>query len=397
MTGMRCPSALLTPASSRVNTKHSAKALRMRILQIVNCQSIKPSVSITKGRDCLQIGQNCFFGAVVVIFTMAVYYTLGVLGGKRNFDATISGAVYMTRVKGIFNILATPFDSDYAVDYASLRRLVRFQLGLGAQGLTILGVMGEAAKLSVDERRAVMNCVIDEVAGAVPIVVGTSHAQLGTCIALSQAAFAAGADGVMIAPPRLEDKSAPAILVLYERIAEQVAGEIVVQDFPPVNDVIMSPGLLAQIARRIPQARTLKLEDPPLMQKITAIREQTDLFAIFGGLGGMFLLEELNRGAAGTMTGFAFTEILVAVHEAFIAGEREKAAAIFDTYAPLIRYENQPGINLAIRKALLQCRGAIANATPRPPFAAIDAGTQAEIDWLLQRVGVDNPREKLPL
>ncbi len=301
----------------------------------------------------------------------------------------------MTQLRGIYNILATPFDSEYAVDYASLRRLVRFQLGLGAQGLTILGVLGEAAKLSVDERRAVMDCVLNTVAGAVPIVVGTSHTELATCIALSQAAFAAGADGVMIAPPPLEDKSDPAILALYEQIAACVDGEIVVQDFPPVNDVIMSPGVLAQIAQRIPQARTLKLEDPPLMQKIAAIREQTELFAIFGGLGGMFLLEELKRGAAGTMTGFAFTEILVAVYEAFVAGEREKAEAIFDKYVPLIRYENQPGINLTIRKAILQRRGAIANATPRPPFAAIDAGTQAEIDWLLRRVGIDDPAQKV--
>ena len=301
----------------------------------------------------------------------------------------------MTQLRGIFNILATPFESDYAVDYASLRRLVRFQLGLGAQGLTILGVMGEAAKLSVDERRAVMDCVMDVVAGAVPIVVGTSHTELATCIALSQAAFAAGADGVMIAPPPLEDKSDSVILALYERIAERVDGEIVVQDFPPVNDVIMSPDVLAQIARRIPKARTLKLEDPPLMQKIAAIRAQTNLFAIFGGLGGMFLLEELNRGAAGTMTGFAFTEILVAVYEAFMAGEREKAEALFDKYVPLIRYENQPGINLTIRKAFLQRRGAIAQTTPRPPFAAIDEGTQAEIDWLLRRVGIEDPAQKV--
>ena len=301
----------------------------------------------------------------------------------------------MSQLRGIYNILATPFDSDYAVDFASLRRLTQFQLDLGAQGLTILGVMGEAAKLSVDERRAVMDCVIDTVYGAVPIVVGTSHRELETCIDLSRAAFAAGADGVMIAPPPLEDKSDPAILALYEQIAAQVDGKIVVQDFPPVNDVFMSADVLAQIAERIPNARTLKLEDPPLMQKIDAIRARTDRFAIFGGLGGMFLLEELKRGAAGTMTGFAFTEILVAVYEAFTGGDKARAEAIFDRYLPLIRYENQPGINLTIRKAILHRRGAMAHATPRPPFAAIDAGTQAEIDWLLRRVGIDDPAQKV--
>ena len=301
----------------------------------------------------------------------------------------------MSQLRGIYNILATPFDSDYAVDFASLRRLTQFQLDLGAQGLTILGVMGEAAKLSVDERRAVMDCVIDTVSGAVPIVVGTSHRELETCIELSRAAFAAGADGVMIAPPPLEDKSDPAILALYEQIAAQVDGKIVVQDFPPVNDVIMSADVLAQIAERIPNARTLKLEDPPLMQKIDAIRARTDRFAIFGGLGGMFLLEELKRGAAGTMTGFAFTEILVAVYKAFTGGDKARAEAIFDRYLPLIRYENQPGINLTIRKAILHRRGAMAHATPRPPFAAIDAGTQAEIDWLLRRAGIDDPAQKV--
>ena len=303
----------------------------------------------------------------------------------------------MSRISGIFNILATPFSADYAVDYESLRRLTRFQMDIGAQGLTILGVMGEAAKLSVDERRAVMDTVVETVNGAVPIVVGASHSELATCIALSQAAFAAGADGVMIAPPPMDDKSDPAILALYSEIAETVSGAIVVQDFPPVNDVIMSPGVLAQIAEAIPNARYLKLEDPPLMQKIDAIRKETDKFEIFGGLGGMFLLEELGRGASGTMTGFAFTEILVAVYEAFKAGRLTEAEAIFDKYLPLIRYENQPQINLTIRKAILQRRGAIANATPRQPFNAIDAGTLDEIEWLLRRVGIADPTQKLTL
>ena len=303
----------------------------------------------------------------------------------------------MGKISGIFNILATPFSADYAVDFESLRRLVRFQMDVGAQGLTILGVLGEAAKLSVDERQAVMDTVVETVAGAVPIVVGTSHSELSTCIALSEAAFEAGADGVMIAPPPLEDKSDPAILALYSQIAETISGPIVVQDFPPVNDVIMSPAVLAQIAEAIPNARYLKLEDPPLMQKIDAIRACSDKFEIFGGLGGMFLLEELGRGASGTMTGFAFTEILVAVYEAFKDGRQREAEVIFDKYLPLIRFENQPVINLTIRKALLQRRSAIENATPRPPFNPIDAGTQAEIDWLLKRVGIDDPSQKVCL
>ncbi|MCC6803789.1 MAG: dihydrodipicolinate synthase family protein, partial [Anaerolineae bacterium] len=246
------------------------------------------------------------------------------------------------QITGVFNILATPFDAALQVDWDSLRCLVNFQLDRGAYGLTILGVLGEAAKLSVDERRQVVDTVAETVAGRAPIVVGVSHPEIKTCIALSQAAFAAGAAGVMIAPPRMEKPTDAAVIALYSEIAAAIDQPIVVQDFPPVNGVIMSPDLLATLVAQIPNIRHLKLEDPPLMEKISAIRERTDQYAIFGGLGGMFFLEELKRGASGTMTGFAFTEILVAVFRAFQAGQMQAAERIFDRYLPLIRFENQP-------------------------------------------------------
>lgn len=301
------------------------------------------------------------------------------------------------RITGIFNILATPFDAQQQLDLASLRRLVEFQLDKGAYGLTILGVLGEAAKLTVAERQQVVETVVETVAGRVPIVVGTSHQDTTTCIALSKAAFTAGAAGVMIAPPRLDKPTDEAVLRLYSEIASQIDQPIVVQDFPPVNNVIMSPDLLATLAERIPNARYLKLEDPPLMEKIGAIRARTNQFEIFGGLGGMFLLEELRRGASGTMTGFAFTEILVAVFQAFNDGRLTEAERIFDAYLPLIRYENQPVINLTIRKELLYRRGAIAHATPRDPFVPIDSGTHEEIGWIFKRVGITDPTRKLTL
>ena len=301
------------------------------------------------------------------------------------------------KISGIFNILATPFTTDTALDLDSLRKLVEFQLDKGAYGLTILGVLGEAAKMNVDERRQVVETVIDTVAGRVPVVVGTSHDELATCISLSKAAFASGAAGVMIAPPRMVKPTDDQIIGLYSDIAAQIDQPIVVQDFPPVNGVIMSADMLAKLADKIPNARYLKLEDPPLMEKIGAIRERTDKFEIFGGLGGMFLLEELRRGASGTMTGFAFTEILVAIYEAFEKGDSLRAETIFDKYLPLIRYENQPIINLTIRKEILFRRGAMATPTLRNPFVPIDAGTHDEIGWVLKRVGITDPTKKVVL
>jgi 4-hydroxy-tetrahydrodipicolinate synthase len=300
-------------------------------------------------------------------------------------------------ISGIFNILATPFDAQQQLDETSLRHLVEFQLDKGAHGLTILGVLGEAAKLTVDERGQVLDTVMATVNGRVPVVVGTSHPDLKTCIALSQTAFAAGAAAVMVAPPPLAPPTDDKVLALYAEIAGAVNKPIVVQDYPVVNNVIMSPDLLAMLADQNPCARHLKLEDPPLMDKIGAILEHTDQITIFGGLGGMFLLEELRRGASGTMTGFAFTEILVAVFNAFRAGQMAEAERIFDYYLPLIRYENQPKINLTIRKELLYRRAAIAHPTLRDPFAPIDAGTYDEITWILKRVGITDPAQTLTL
>jgi 4-hydroxy-tetrahydrodipicolinate synthase len=174
-------------------------------------------------------------------------------------------------------------------------------------------------------------------------------------------------------------------------------GAIVVQDFPPVTNVILSAEVLAKLAERIPTIELLKLEDPPLMQKIAAIQSLTNRYRIFGGLGGMFFLEELRRGAAGTMTGFAFSEILVVTYQLFASQQTAEAARVFDRYLPLIRFENQPIINLSIRKELLYRRGAIASPALRKPYAPIDTGTLDELGWILGRVGITDPTAKLDI
>lgn len=300
-------------------------------------------------------------------------------------------------ITGVFNILATPFDESLAVDTESLRRLVSFQLDKGVHGLTILGVLGEAAKLTTDERRLVLETVVDEVNGLVPVVAGTSHQNPDVTVELSRQAFAAGAAAVMIAPPVFEQPGDEAVLALYDHLAGAFDGAIVVQDFPPVTNVTLSAELLAALAARIPAIQLLKLEDPPLMQKIGAVRALTDRYQIFGGLGGMYFLEELRRGASGTMTGFAFSEILVATYDLFHSGRHADAERLFDHYLPLIRFENQPVINLSIRKELLFRRGAIAHPALRPPFAPIDQGTRDEIGWMLRRVGIADATQKQAL
>ncbi len=150
----------------------------------------------------------------------------------------------------------------------------------------------------------------------------------------------------------------------------------------------MEPALLARIAREVPAARTIKLEDPPTPFKTSRILEQAaglDV-RIFGGLGGVFLIEELLAGAAGAMTGFAFPEMLVRILTLFRAGQVDEAADAFYRSVPLMRFEFQEGIGMAIRKEVLRRRGAIAHAGIRPPGGTLDQTTKDALDRVMKWV-----------
>ena len=178
----------------------------------------------------------------------------------------------------------------------------------------------------------------------------------------------------MISPPRMPKINSDAVARHFAEVAAAVDVPIIVQDYPPISGYAMEPSLLARIARDVPAARTIKLEDPPTPFKTARILEQTKGLdvAIFGGLGGVFLLEELMAGAAGAMTGFAFPAILVQIVTLFRAGQIDEAAEVFYRKVPLMRFEFQEGIGMAIRKEVLRRRGAIAERRHPPPGGRLD-------------------------
>ena len=287
---------------------------------------------------------------------------------------------------GIYNITPTPFHPDGTLDEASLRRLTEFTRGTGVNGMTILGVLGEADKLTESERDRVTEIVIDA-AGELPICVGTTHAGTDGCIAYSRRAQQLGAKAVMVAPPKLARSNDGALERHYLAVADAVDVPVVVQDFPPaVGGIIMGVDLIAKLASASPRLSFLKLEDDPAPMKITQIRALSRQVKIFGGLGGTMFLEELRHGAIGTMTGFAFPEILVEIYTKFIAGDRDGATEVFYKYLPIIRFENQPRINLALRKHIYQLRGVIASSRVRSPFTPVDADTLADLDDIITRL-----------
>ena len=289
--------------------------------------------------------------------------------------------------KGVFTIAVTPFLPDGALDLDSVDRMTDFYMEQGATGLTILGMMGEAQKLSAAESVEVIGRVTART--DVPVVVGVSAPGFAPMKALALEAMEAGAAGVMVAPPgslRTDDQ----IVGYYHNVAE-VLGDIpwVLQDFPLVTNVQIPTKVILRIVEDCPSCVMLKHEDWPGLDKISTLRAASDAGArrisILCGNGGLFLPEEMLRGADGAMTGFGYPEMMAAVVAAYTAGDMGRAQDIFDCYLPMVRYESQPGIGLAIRKYTLAKRGAIAHPTLRKPGPGLSAATMAEVDALATR------------
>nr|MDP2191416.1 dihydrodipicolinate synthase family protein [Rhodoferax sp.] len=294
--------------------------------------------------------------------------------------------------QGVYLITVTPFTDSGALDLASTDRMVDFCLNCGVTGLTVLGIMGEATKLTAEESRLFVKQVLARVAGRVPVVVGASAPGFAPMRELTESVMAMGAAGVMVAPPssvRTDDQ----ILAYFDMVNETLGPDVpwVLQDHPVSTGVQMSTSVILRIIKNSSTCVMLKHEDCPGLAKLSAIRaaegrgDVKRVSILTGNGGGLFLPEELTRGADGAMTGFAYPEMMVDVCRAHAAGNIEKAHDIFDAYLPLARYEQQAGIGLAVRKQILAERGVIASAAVRKPGPKLSAADIADIARLTTR------------
>jgi len=297
---------------------------------------------------------------------------------------------------GVYAIAVTPFKPDGAVDTESVDRMTDFYLSCGVTGLTILGIMGEAPKLDAAEALAISNQVVRR--AKVPVIVGVSAPGFAAMRSLARAVMDGGAAGVMIAPApalRTDDQ----IINYYAQAVAAIGKDIpfVIQDYPLVLSVVMTPKVIRQIVMDNPSCVMLKHEDWPGLEKISALRAfQRDgtlrPISILTGNGGLFLDFEMERGADGAMTGYAFPDMLVDVVKLSQKGQRDAAHDLFDAHLPLMRYEQQQGIGLAVRKYVLKKRDAIAHDAQRVPAGSLSATAKAEINYLLSRLAQHDRR-----
>jgi 4-hydroxy-tetrahydrodipicolinate synthase len=297
-----------------------------------------------------------------------------------------------TSAKGVYLIAVTPFMDNGDLDLASTDRMVDFYLERGATGLTILGIMGEAPKLTAEESRIFVKQVLTRVHNKVPVIVGASAPGFAPMRELTESVMDLGASGVMVAPPstmRTDDQ----IIAYFDMVNETLGPKVpwCLQDHSVATGVQMSTSVLLRIMKNSPTCVMLKHEDCPGLAKLSAIRAASDrgeikrISILTGNGGGLFLPEELTRGADGAMTGFAYPEMMVDVVKAHAAGDIEKAHDIFDAYLPLARYEQQPGIGLAVRKHIMAERGVIASAAIRKPGPKLSSADIADITRLTLR------------
>ena len=294
--------------------------------------------------------------------------------------------------KGVYTIAATPFTESGEIDWPSVDSLVEFYLQCGVQGLTVLGMMGEAQKLSDEESAELTRHILRRVNGRVPVIVGVSNPGTANLVKLSRIATDAGACGVMVAP--LTGLKTEVQIVAYFADVIAVLGEkipVVYQDYPQSTQTDISSQSFVKIVDAHPSVVMFKHEDCPGLKKLTQIRKACDgsarrYISILVGNGGLYVPQELARGADGIMTGFAYPEMLVSVCALFAAGRSSEAEDLFDIYLPLVRHEQQPGFGLAVRKEILRRRGAIQSAAVRSPGPKLDTHDVAELDRLLARL-----------
>jgi len=295
------------------------------------------------------------------------------------------------QLSGVWNIVPTPFHPDEGLDFESLGTLTEFVVGSGVDGMTILGVLGEGAKVSDSERSAIIDAVLTAAKGRVPVCVTVSAASGFRAVEYAREARTAGAHSVMLSAPPLARPNDEAVRRHYLRVAEAVPElPVVVQDLPTLG-VWMTAELIGRMASEAPNLRVVKLEEEPTAPKVGRLLAANSDLRVLGGLGGEMLIEELRRGAVGTMTGFGYPEVLVAIIRDWRADNEAAAVERFHRWMPLIRFENQQLLNLPIRKLIYMKRGAIASDKLRAPGPVLDAGTIADLDALLAGLEADAP------
>jgi 4-hydroxy-tetrahydrodipicolinate synthase len=287
--------------------------------------------------------------------------------------------------EGIFPVLAIPFDEKGRFDEESLRRLIEFQIRCGVHGVVIFGLASEVYKLTDEERKIILQVVVDQVKGRIPILAGAEHTGTEAAVQRSKTMEDLGAQGLMLTPPSLIKPDAEGIFDYYQAVSDAVRVPIMIQDAPTWTGITLPPSLLVRMMKEIERVKYVKVEAPPTGLKMSRIIELGgNAVKVFGGYGGLYFLEELKRGMCGSLPGCAFPEVFVQIYNLFKKGQEREAEALFHKYLPLLVFQLASlDVLIQVQKIILQKGGIFRSDYVRRPATPIDEITRTELDKFL--------------
>jgi 4-hydroxy-tetrahydrodipicolinate synthase len=299
------------------------------------------------------------------------------------------GAERFRAWRGIFPSLPTPFLPEGGVDLDAQRRVVRFAIDHGAHGLICFGLAGEVLKLVPEERKRLCDVIVDETAGAVPVFVGVGAESEHVARDLARSAERAGVDGVVIPPPVLTKLGPDGLHRYLCRVADQVTLPVMVQDAPELLGVGIGAELVSRVIDSVPNVSYVKLEIAGDGMR-RWVQELGDRAAVFGGNGGLYILDCLRAGAAGIAPGLELVDLLVAIHAAEIAGDAERAERLFGLFLPMMVFEMQDIDHYnACCKYVLTRRGVDLSPGLCQPAMELDATARTMLDRYLAALELD--------
>ena len=293
-------------------------------------------------------------------------------------------------IAGVCPVLATPFEDSGVPDARGLARIAEFAIRCGADALVYPGVASEVEQLSDAERNSLLDVLATAVDGRVPLIVGASDAQpSATMRHLDKAASLGAAAAMVMAPARLAG-DAPALIDYYRSLAASSAVPIMLQNAPPPAGAGFDMNTIARVVAEIPAVRYVKEEAMPCGQRISALLGTREIGAaphfigVLGGAGGRYILDELARGALGTMPACELTDLHVAMVAGWRAGNLSFARILYNRSLPLLNF--QAVFRWAMTKEVLKRRGVIEGTHVRAPGPRLDRQDQAELGIMLAEI-----------
>jgi len=292
----------------------------------------------------------------------------------------------MKALMGVFPVLPTVFGSDGAVDADETLAVADYAIAAGAAGVVFPGLASEVEMLTADERIDLTQRIGARVKGRASFIVGASAATPEEAAQFAHHGAAAGADVSMVMTPQGLADDMDAMARFYDRVARESGIPVMLQNAPPPMGIGLPLEKVAAIAGAVDGVRYVKEEAQPSGQRITRLDELAgaSLDAVFGGAGARYVIDELNRGATGTMPASEITEAHVSMLARHRGGDIAGARDLFDRTLPLLSM--QAIFRWRLTKEVLRRRGIISSSYVRAAGPALDRHDHQELDALLARI-----------